>query len=127
MSKYSATFTNLLNAQVINKLREAKASIPMGHTPNDIIISENLAGWIDQMIDELANRGVKIDRPGTSAEPLTAAHSDSLRLTVALRESLKLQSHYAKLLNMHDGGKRIGFETVDEWIERLKTTGTLPE
>ncbi len=37
----------------------------------------------------------------------------------ALEESVKLQSHYAELLNMHDGGKRRVF-TADEWIARLK-------
>lgn len=43
-----------------------------------------------------------------------------LQVLIALEESLKLQTHYAKLLNMHDGGKRIGFETVDAWLERLE-------
>ncbi|MGD0278086.1 MAG: hypothetical protein ABSC11_02140 [Smithella sp.] len=41
-------------------------------------------------------------------------------LEIALSESLKLQSHYAELLNMHDGGKRIGFKTIEEWINRLE-------
>jgi hypothetical protein len=49
------------------------------------------------------------------------------RLTVALTESLKLQRHYAGLLNMHDGGQRIIFNSVDEWIERLKYMGTIDE
>ena len=48
-------------------------------------------------------------------------------LELALKESLKLQSHYANLLNMYDGGKRRGFLTVDSWIERLKETGTIKE
>jgi hypothetical protein len=38
----------------------------------------------------------------------------------ALTESVKLQSHYAKLLNMHDGGERIGFKNAEEWIARLQ-------
>jgi hypothetical protein len=38
----------------------------------------------------------------------------------ALDESLKLQSHYAALLNMHDGGQRKGFANAEEWIERLE-------
>lgn len=38
----------------------------------------------------------------------------------ALRESVKLQSHYADLLNMHDGGERIVFKDVEEWLERLE-------
>lgn len=64
MSKYSKTFTRLLNEQTIERLREAKASIPIGHTPNDIVIGENLAGWIDQMINELRTRGVEINSWG---------------------------------------------------------------
>jgi hypothetical protein len=48
-------------------------------------------------------------------------------LRIALEESLRLQSHYAELLNMHDGGRRIGFKDVDAWIARLRETGTLPK
>lgn len=40
-------------------------------------------------------------------------------LEVALAESLKLQSHYAVLLNHHDGGTRLIFPTVDAWLDRL--------
>lgn len=36
----------------------------------------------------------------------------------ALEESVKLQSHYATLLNMHDSGQRMTF-TADTWLERL--------
>ena len=39
----------------------------------------------------------------------------------ALRESLKLQSHYAELLNMHDGGQRMTFSTNEEWLNRLES------
>ena len=38
----------------------------------------------------------------------------------ALQESLKLQCHYAELLNMYDGGRRITTFTVDSWMLRLK-------
>ncbi len=31
-----------------------------------------------------------------------------------------LQAHYAKLLNMHDGGERMVFGSVAEWRGRLK-------
>ena len=37
----------------------------------------------------------------------------------ALAESVKLQAHYAELLNMHDGGQRMVFPTVEAWLERL--------
>jgi len=36
----------------------------------------------------------------------------------ALEESLKLQSHYAELLNMYDGGKRMQFKTPEAWVAR---------
>lgn len=44
---------------------------------------------------------------------------------LALIESVKLQSHYAELLNMHDGGTRMQFSCAAEWIERLKKVGTI--
>lgn len=37
----------------------------------------------------------------------------------ALAESVKLQGHYAKLLNMHDGGARHVFASSGEWLARL--------
>jgi len=57
-----------------------------------------------------------------SAETIARAFPD---LVTALEESLKLQSHYAELLNMHDGGERIGFSSADAWIERLRECGKL--
>jgi len=42
-------------------------------------------------------------------------------LEAALRESLKLQSHYAALLNDYDGGKRMGFSSVEAWLNRLRS------
>ena len=48
-------------------------------------------------------------------------------LMLVLIESVKLQSHYAALLNMHDGGERMQFSCPAEWIERLKVCGTIPK
>jgi len=45
---------------------------------------------------------------------------------LALEESLKLQSHYAKLLNQYDGEERRGFGSAEAWIKRLREVGTLP-
>jgi hypothetical protein len=47
-------------------------------------------------------------------------------LRIALEQAVRLQTHYAELLNMHDGGERIGFKDADAWIARLRETGTLP-
>ena len=41
-------------------------------------------------------------------------------LEIALNESVKLQAHYAKLLNMHDGGQRTVFKNTNEWLARLE-------
>ncbi len=46
-------------------------------------------------------------------------------LRIALKESLKLQAHYAALLNMHDGGQRRIIPTIEEWLARLKETRTI--
>jgi hypothetical protein len=45
----------------------------------------------------------------------------------ALEQSVMLQSHYASLLNKHDGGKRLQFKTADEWLARLRQLGSIPE
>jgi hypothetical protein len=46
-------------------------------------------------------------------------------LFIALKESLKLQKHYALLLNQYDGGNRIVFSSVEDWVARLRKVGTL--
>ena len=43
-------------------------------------------------------------------------------LRKALAESVKLQSHYADLLNMQDTGHRLLFKNSAEWINRLFST-----
>ena len=60
-------------------------------------------------------------------QEIEALHNTVRIYSTALEESLKLQSHYAELLNMWDGGKRMKFPTIYEWIERLKKTGTIHE
>jgi hypothetical protein len=45
---------------------------------------------------------------------------EARELRTALDESIKLQAHYAELLNMHDGGRRHPFKSADEWIARLR-------
>jgi hypothetical protein len=51
-------------------------------------------------------------------EALQALKASSAEISDALFESVRLQSHYAELLNMHDGGARRTF-TYAEWLERL--------
>jgi hypothetical protein len=47
------------------------------------------------------------------------------RLTTALEASVRLQSHYAGLLNIYDQGQRMQFKSVEAWLKRLEKTGTL--
>ena len=46
-------------------------------------------------------------------------------LEIALTSSVGLQAHYAKLLNMHDGGERVPCETAKAFIEKLIEAGTI--
>jgi hypothetical protein len=66
----------------------------------------------------------KPQRASRRASPPCSAEE----LYIALREALKLQKHYAELLNMHDGGQRRSevFATPETWIARLRETGDLP-
>ncbi len=48
---------------------------------------------------------------------------DPAVLRNALEKSVKLQSHYAELLNMYDGGARMQFASADDWIKRLNENG----
>lgn len=52
-------------------------------------------------------------------------HATESDLEKALAESVKLQSHYAGLLNEYDGGKRLQFDSHAAWMNRLLETGTL--
>lgn len=45
---------------------------------------------------------------------------DVQELREALEESVKLQSFYALCLNERDGGCRLRFATIEDWIERLR-------
>lgn len=47
------------------------------------------------------------------------------QLRIALEKSVRLQSHYSKLLNIHDGGNRLQFQDAKSWLERLTAIGDL--
>ena len=47
------------------------------------------------------------------------------RLLIALEKSVSLQSHYAGLLNMWDGGERMKFENAGAWMQRLEKISAL--
>lgn len=61
------------------------------------------------------------------AAPEPAQQTDrNAVLEEALSESIKLQSHYAKLLNGYDGGIRKTFRSSEDWIERLHELKSTP-
>ena len=68
------------------------------------------------------------ERNATRAAGSSAPAGSAEELYIALREALKLQKHYAELLNMHDGGQRNSevFASPETWIARLRETGDLP-
>ena len=70
---------------------------------------------IDKLLDQLITAQQQIDRL------VVPQQQEIVELRHALAESLKLQSHYASLLNAYDGGKRMEFATPEDWIKRLVT------
>ena len=85
--------------------------------------TEPCEGIVEARYFEQAQKGVKkrAHCPGCNPEAQRLAGE----LEIALRESVKLQAHYAALLNQWDGGKRMIFPSSAEWIARLKETGTI--
>ena len=49
------------------------------------------------------------------------------KLEEALQQSVELQSHYAELLNMHDGGHRLTFANAEAWLDRLAVLKDTPQ
>jgi hypothetical protein len=89
-----------------------------------------VCGWIDLEIDSARTGRATPTEIADSLARLRAHLTKHIGVRDVLRraldESVRLQSHYAELLNMHDGGRRIGFADADAWIARLRETGTLP-
>lgn len=69
-------------------------------------------------IDELLERYDQTE-PDLQRRIIAQFVIDAIKYKDALEESVKLQSHYANLLNMHDGGQRMQFKSGDEWVKRL--------
>src|SRR5689334_17008480 len=86
-------------------------------------MSEEQAVKLIARADQIDNRPGPI--PDGSADAiateLRAAATGLRDLGAALEESVKLQSHYADLLNAYDGGRRLYFPNAAAWLERLAT------
>lgn len=54
-----------------------------------------------------------------SADEIEQLRRQNEHVVSALEKSVTLQSHYASLLNMHDGGERMTFASAEEWLARL--------
>lgn len=84
-------------------------------------IFHNGSSWVTAKIDELpvfdSEDAAIAAIP--SIEPPLHALSSVEETNNALAESVKLQSHYAGLLNMYDGGKRMQFASPRDWMTRL--------
>jgi hypothetical protein len=91
---------------------------------------------LTKRIDEFKGDSIVCPYCGHRYGPKTvdlAGYADALKLHVAkcaqhpmhelraaLEESVKLQSHYAVLLNGYDGGERMQFANADAWLARLR-------
>lgn len=71
-------------------------------------------------LTEEETRAAEEDMPRAFQQHVDETTERKQKLVNALAESLKLQSHYASLLNDYDGGKRMQFSSVKEWLERLE-------
>lgn len=83
---------------------------------------ETVNAFIKAVYPEMTELSVAM---GSEESILKDATKLIVTLDAALLSSLGLQSHYARLLNQYDGGKRKRFHSVDEWIERLRECGEL--
>jgi len=76
-----------------------------------------------RQVDALAEARAILAHGDNATYPSMAAARQVRRVVKqvveALEQSVKLQSHYAELLNMHDGGERLTFASADAWMERL--------
>ena len=51
---------------------------------------------------------------------LSRQQEEIKRIWKALEESVKLQSHYASILNMYDRGERLEFSDAGAWLKRIE-------
>jgi hypothetical protein len=58
-------------------------------------------------------------------QELSSVHDENEILKQAIIQSLKVQSHYACVLNLYDGSQRPIFSSVKEWITHLKVIGLI--
>jgi hypothetical protein len=79
----------------------------------------------DAEVDQLLERFDQTE-PALQRRIVAQVVSDRFALALALAELVKLQAHYAGLLNDFDGGRRVAFESAQAWLDRLAELGTIP-
>jgi hypothetical protein len=71
--------------------------------------------------EELIARCAKLDdQLSTQADTIHEQDDLIAEMREALDELVKLQAHYARLLNQYDGGKRRAFVDANAWLARLR-------
>jgi len=70
--------------------------------------------YVQKYVPAYISRGLELDMARRLAVLVTALH-----------ESVKLQSHYAELLNHYQGSRIMKFDSADAWIQRLRESGTI--
>jgi hypothetical protein len=91
--------------------------IPCGSTAGGYRRPRVQIGFDPETLDAILQLAEVNDRSFTAQVRMVL--QDGLRLRAALEQSVKLQSHYAHLLNDYDRGSRLTFEDADAWIARL--------
>ena len=86
--------------------------------------TDSLRAENDRLLEALQTaNGVVV----SGTRKLNEARARVAKLEAALKQSVELQSHYAELLNMYDGGQRLTFANVEAWLDRLASVGDTPQ
>ncbi len=96
---------------------------------------EVIAEWVPDAVVELISRAYgdgddqylgQIIEALDDCDMIVLSRDEEKALREALAESVKLQAHYAELLNGWDGGSRMIFKTSQEWLDRLAVCKAAP-
>ena len=102
--------------QALGRMRKDPSPTPTGADVEDWVTQQFKDPKISEYLQSAAEACA-----GLSTDELDELDTGGVKLRIeALEESVKLQSHYAAILNQYDGGKRICFPSVDAWLDRLK-------
>ena len=91
----------------------------------DHLSDEDLREWRDRR--DPSGQAIHSGPVYPLIDELLALRARVGQLEAALKQSVELQSHYAELLNMHDGGQRLTFANVKAWLDRLAALKDAPQ